>query len=289
MRYFDLAEPKSLAEACAVLADNPEAKPLAGGTALLNLIKHGLYQPTTLVNLNKIENGAAITYDPRLGLRIGALARIYDVESSPLLRQHYPTLAEACHSVANIRIRNMATLGGNLAHADYQSDPPAVLIALDAGVELSCRSGLRELQIADFLRGTYETVLENDELITAVTVPPMPEGMRGVYVKFTTGSSEERPCAGVAALVRMDNSVCQELRLVVGAVSPTPIRITAGETLAQREKLTPALIAAIAKEASRSVDPIDDIRGPADYKRHLVEVLTRRAVAAAVGASATKP
>ena len=285
MRYFDLIEPNSLAEACAVLADNPEAKPLAGGTALLNLIKHGLYQPTTLVNLNKIENGTSITYDPRIGLRIGALARIYDVESSPLVQRHYPALAEACHLVANIRIRNMATIGGNLAHADYQSDPPTVLIALETAVELSSRGGKRELQLADFLRGSYETALESGELISALVVPPLPEGIRGVYLKFTTGSSEERPCAGVAALVRMESSVCQELRLVVGAVSPKPVRMHACETLAQREKLTVELTAAIGAEASRAVDPIDEIRGPADYKRHLVAVLTRRAIVAAVGAA----
>jgi carbon-monoxide dehydrogenase medium subunit len=288
MRYFDLAEPKSLAEACAVLAENPEAKPMAGGTALLNLIKHGLYRPTTLVNLNKLEDGASITYDPRLGLRIGALARIYDVESSPLVQRHYPALAEACHLVANIRIRNMATIGGNLAHADYQSDPPTVLIALNAAVELSSRGGKRELQLSDFLRGAYETALETGELISALVVPPLPEGMRGVYLKFTTGSSEERPCAGVAALVQMENSVCHELRLVVGAVSAKPVRMHACETLAQGEKLTIELLAAIAAEASRSVDPIDDIRGPADYKRHLVEVLTRRAIGAAINEAEKK-
>lgn len=281
MRSFELLEPKSLADACALLADRPETKPIAGGTALLNLIKHGIYQPQSLVNLSKIENAAAITPDPKGGLRIGALAHIYDVESSPLVQRHYPALAEACHLVANIRIRNMATLGGNLAHADYQSDPPTVLVALNAAVEIVSRGARRELQVGDFLQGTYETALERDELIAAVIVPPLPEGMRGVYLKFTTGSSEERPCAGVAAFAKMAEGRCQELRLVVGAVSAKPVRMTRGENLARGEQLTPALLAAIGKEASEAVDPIDDIRGPADYKRHLVGVLTRRAIAAA--------
>lgn len=281
MRSFELLEPKSLAEACALLADDPDAKPIAGGTALLNLIKHGLYEPKRLINLSKVENGASITYDPKAGLRIGALARIYDVENSPLVQRHYPALAEACHLVANIRIRNMATLGGNLAHADYQSDPPTPLVALNATVEILSRGGKRELQASDFLRGTYETALESDELISGLYVPPMPEGMRGVYVKFTTGSSEERPCAGVAAFARMKDNVCQELRLAVGAVSPKAVRLTQCEQMARGEELTTNLLNAISAVASQGIDPIDDIRGPADYKRHLVGVLTRRAIAAA--------
>lgn len=281
MRSFELLEPKSLADACAMLADSPDTKPIAGGTALLNLIKQRLYEPKRLINLSKVENGASITYDPKIGLRIGALAHIYDVESSPLVQRHYPALAEACHLVANIRIRNMATLGGNLAHADYQSDPPTVLVALDATVEILHRGGKRELQASDFLRGTYETALESDELISSVFVPPLSEGTRGVYLKFTTGSSEERPCAGVAAFARMEDHVCQELRMAVGAVSAKPVRMSQCEQMARGKELTTDLLDAIAADASQAVDPIDDIRGAADYKRHLVGVLTRRAIAAA--------
>src|SRR5215208_97811 len=216
MRRFELLEPTSLGEACALLAEREESRPIAGGTALLVLIKLGLYIPTTLVNLKKVGGASEISYTAERGLRLGALASIYDVESHPAVREHYPVLAEACHVVANIRIRNLATIGGNLAHADYQSDPPTVLIALNAAVELSSRGGKRELQLSDFLRGAYDTALESGELISALVVPPLPEGMRGFYLKFTTGSSEERPCAGVAALVRMENSICHELRLVVG-------------------------------------------------------------------------
>ena len=119
MRRFELAEPQTLEEACALLNDDGDAKALAGGTALLTLIKHGIFIPKTLVNLKKIGGMSGIDYDRQRGLRIGALTSIYDVESSPLVCQYYPWLAEACHLVANIRIRNMATIGGNLAHGDY--------------------------------------------------------------------------------------------------------------------------------------------------------------------------
>jgi carbon-monoxide dehydrogenase medium subunit len=280
MHDFELAEPKTLQEACALLDNDAEAKPVAGGTALLTIIKQRLLLAKSLVNLKKIRDGSAIGFDPNRGLRIGALATINEIETSPLVRSHYPALAEACHMVANIRIRNMATIGGNLAHADYQSDPPTVLSALDATVEITSRRGIREMPLSQFQHGSYETALEPGELITAISIPPLTQGFKGSYIKFTTGSSEERPCAGIAALARMENGTCRELRLAVGAVSPRPVRITVGEGMARDQTLHAELIERIAAEAALAVDPVEDVRGPAGYKRHLVQVLTRRAVAA---------
>jgi aerobic carbon-monoxide dehydrogenase medium subunit len=279
MRRFELLEPRSLTEACTALED-ADAKPVAGGTALLTIIKQGLLAPKTLINLKKIRDGSEITFDPQHGIRIGALATINEIETSSLVQRHYPILAEACHLVANIRIRNMATIGGNLAHADYQSDPPTVLAVLDASLEIRSRSGARTLKLEEFQRGSYETALEAGELITAISLPPLAQGFKGNYIKFTTGSSEERPCAGVAALAWMEANVCRELRLAVGAVSPRALRITAAEQMAQGQTLDPQLIARIGAEASRAVDPIEDVRGSAEYKRHLVGVMTRRTLTA---------
>jgi aerobic carbon-monoxide dehydrogenase medium subunit len=282
MRRFDLVEPTSLEDACGLIADNNDAKAIAGGTALLTLIKHGIFVPKTLVNLKKIQAASDISYGAQTGLRIGALTTIYDIEASPLVRQHYAVLAEACHVVANIRIRNMATIGGNLAHGDYQSDPPTVLVALEAVVELLSRTGMRRMKLSDFLKGSYETAIEPGELVSALIVPPA-DHLRGTYTKFTAGSSEERPCVGIAVLASMDEGVCVELRLVVGAVSPKPVRLQSGESMARGERLTQELIERIAQNAGRNVDPIDDLRGTADYKRHLVHVLTRRALSALAG------
>jgi aerobic carbon-monoxide dehydrogenase medium subunit len=282
MRRFDLVEPTSLEDACGLIANNDDAKAIAGGTALLTLIKHGIFVPKTLVNLRKIQAASDISYGAQTGLRIGALSTIYDIEASPLVRQHYAVLAEACHVVANIRIRNMATIGGNLAHGDYQSDPPTVLVALEAVVELLSRTGMRRMKLSDFVKGSYETAIEPGELVSALIVPPA-DHLRGTYTKFTAGSSEERPCVGIAALASMDEGVCSELRLVVGAVSPKPVRLQSGESIARGERLTQELIERIAQNAGRNVDPIDDLRGTADYKRHLVHVLTRRALSALAG------
>jgi carbon-monoxide dehydrogenase medium subunit len=283
MRRFELLEPTSIAEACQILAEREEAKVIAGGTALLILIKQGVYLPATLVNLHKVQGSREVSYDPQRGLRIGALASIYEVETAAAVRQHYPVLAEACHVVANIRIRNLATIGGNLAHADYQSDPPGALIALDGRVELTSSRGTREVALLDFLRGSYETALEPTEILTAVLVPPAPPDLQGTYLKFTTRSSEDRPCAGVTALVQTVDGVCGDVRLVVGAVSPTPVRVAEAEALARGEQLTAALLEQMAASAARALDPIDDVRGSSAYKRKLVRVLARRALAAASG------
>jgi carbon-monoxide dehydrogenase medium subunit len=260
-----------------MLASDDEAKLIAGGTALLILIKHGILLPKTLVNLKKIQGATEITYDPTSGLRVGGLASIYDVESAPAVRQHYPLLAKACHVVANIRIRNMATIGGNLAHADSQSDPPAALVALDASVELTKRGGARTIKLADFLIGSYETGLERDEILTALWVPAPPANAKATYLKFTTRSSEDRPCAGIAAWVRRVNGRVEEARVVVGAVSPTPV-VLSQKDFGPANGLSADAIAEIGRKAAAAVDPIDDLRGPADYKRHLVNVLVRRAL-----------
>ena len=166
-------------------------------------------------------------------------------------------------------------------HGDYQSDPPTALMALDASVELMRRTGTRQMKLSEFLLGSYETALEPGELLSALVVPP-PNSWRGTYIKFTTGSSEERPCAGIAALVRMEQGVCRDLRLVVGAVSPRPVRMHHAEEFARGKEITEAVLQTISTEASRVVEPIDDLRGTASYKRHLVGVLVRRALAAVI-------
>jgi aerobic carbon-monoxide dehydrogenase medium subunit len=285
MRRFEILEPKSIQEACGILSEREDVKLIAGGTALLILIKQGLFVPKTLVNLKKIKEAGEITYSPTDGLRIGGLATIYDVETAPEVRQHYPLLAQACHVVANIRIRNMATIGGNLAHADYQSDPPAALVALNASVELTNSNRVRKAKLAEFLLGSYETALEPDELLTALLVPPPPPDTRCTYIKFTTRSSEDRPCAGVAAWVRCSKGICEEARVVVGAVSPAPV-VVADEARLQGKRLTSDLIGEIAQRAGDLVDPIEDLRGTVDYKRHLVKVLVRRALSGCVAEEA---
>ena len=272
MRSFDLLEPRTVAEACRMLAAGADVRPVSGGTALLILVKQGLLRPRTLVNLKKLEGANAITWDPAAGVRIEAMATIHEVETSPVVRERLPVLAAACHQVANVRIRHLATMGGNLAHGDHQSDPPGVLMALDAAVELRGARGARTMKLADFLVGVYETALEEGEMVTAVTVPPVEGRLAGRYLKFTTGSSEERPCVGVTALVRLAGGRPVEARLAVGAAAARPLLLC-------RADPSEAALAEMADRAADEIDPIPDLRGSAGYKRHLVRVLGRRVLA----------
>ena len=273
MRNFDLLEPKTITEACRMLDAGEDVRPISGGTALLILVKQGLLRPTALVNLKKLEGNNAITRDTSGSVRVEAMATIHEVETSPVVREHLPVLAQACHQVANIRIRHLATIGGNLAHGDHQSDPPGVLVALDAVVELSGIRGTRSMKLAEFLLGTYETALEDGEMVTAVTVPPVQGRLVGSYLKFTTGSSEERPCAGITALVRLEGDRPVEARLAVGAVASRPLLLCEADP-------SEAALEELAHRAAREIDPIPDLRGSAAYKRHLVAVLGRRALSA---------
>jgi carbon-monoxide dehydrogenase medium subunit len=286
MRRFELLQPRSIEEATALLAEHPDAKLIAGGTALLILIKQGVYVPGTLINLKKIRGVDEIVYDATNGLRIGALASIHAVERDAAVRQHYPVLAEACHVVANIRIRNLATIGGNLAHSDYQSDPPCALLALGASVELTSGHGTRAVPLSEFLIGTYETAIEPDEVLTAISVPSPPAAQRGSYLKFTTRSSGDRPAAAVTALATLNAGTLDDVRVVIGAVSPSPVLLAEASELARGQAPSAELFARIGRIASQAMDPIEDHRGSAAYKRHLVGVLAERALAQAVGAHA---
>lgn len=274
MRNFDLLEPTTVTEACQMLDAGEDIRPVSGGTALLILVKQGLLRPQALVNLKKLEGANAIARAGAGAVRIEAMATIHEVETSAVVREHLPVLAAACHQVANIRIRHLATIGGNLAHGDHQSDPPGVLVALDAEVELSGTRGTRVMKLADFLLGTYETALEPGEMVTAVTVPPVRGRLVGDYLKFTTGSSEERPCAGITALVRLEDHRPVEARLAVGAVAARPLLLCETDP-------TEGALQQMAERVADEIDPIPDLRGSAEYKRHLVRVLGRRALAAA--------
>ena len=188
MRRFNIAGTTVDQDACGILSEEDDVKLISWRHGALDFDQAGPFAPQDFGQSERMQGATEITYDPTSGLRVGGLASIYDVESAPAVRQHYPLLAQACHVVANIRIRNMATIGGNLAHADYQSDPPAALVALNASVELTNRSRVRKVKLADFLLGSYETSLEPDELLTALLVPAPSSDTRCTYIKFTTRS-----------------------------------------------------------------------------------------------------
>jgi carbon-monoxide dehydrogenase medium subunit len=257
-------------------AHGEDAKAIAGGTALIILAKARLLQPRYLVALKLIPGQDAIEPCDG-GVRVGALVTQRALETSPLLRERYPLLAEAASRVGNLRVRVMSTLGGSLGEADMQCDPPAALFLYDALVETSAG---REVPIREFFRGPYETCLAWEELVQGVRLPaPPPAGTRHVYLKYTTGPVTDRPCVGVAGLGRLDGAGrWAELRVACNGVGPVPLDVDCSAAIGERPG--EALAAEIGRVAAAASDPMDDLRGSAAYKREVTGVFVRRAVQA---------
>lgn len=275
---FEFIQPDTLSGALAALAEHgDEAKVLAGGTAVVLMLQQRLIAPAALVSLGRVP-GLAYIRQQDDGLHIGPLTPLRDIERSPLVREQLPLLAAACGEVGNVRVRNQATLGGNLAEADYASDPPAAMLALAAQVIVTNAGGSRTVPLDEFYLGFYTTVLEPDELITDISVPTVPPGSRMTYLKYKSRSSEDRPCAGVAALAAFDGDRCNELRVAVGAACEVPQRLPEFESLATGQVLTGALIAEIAAGYAANIETLEDMRGSAWYRTQMIRVHVRRAL-----------
>jgi carbon-monoxide dehydrogenase medium subunit len=271
--------PRSVDEAVAALAEQDgEAKVLAGSTALSIMLRQQLVAPSALVSLDRVEGLRGIK-EENGELVLGALTTHREVETSELVRQRIPVLAETFGKVANVRVRNAATVGGVVAEADYASDPPAVLLALDAVIEVQGSNGQRSEPIGEFITGFYETTLEPDEIVTAVRVPIPGAGTAAVYEKFVTRSSEDRPCVGVAAVLKLaGDGSCEELRVAVGAAAETPQRISDAEALASGKQIDEQLAREIGERYAAEIDTLDDMRGSSWYRTEMVKVWVRRAI-----------
>jgi carbon-monoxide dehydrogenase medium subunit len=251
--------PSSLQEALALRASRGDATVLAGGTFLGILMNQGLLAPTALLSLGGVDELRRLeVVDGEL--RLGAMVTHRTVERA--VRVGWPALARAFSLVASPRVRNVATVGGVLADADYASDPPAMLAALDARAVLRSPRGERSVSVGELIRGYYETCIEPDELLVEVRVPPEPE--RATYRKFRSRSSEDRPCAAVAAARGSDG-----LRVVVGAVAETPQDFP---------ELCDGEPAEVAARYAERIEPLSDARGSAAYRRRVIEAEVRRAV-----------
>jgi aerobic carbon-monoxide dehydrogenase medium subunit len=280
MPNIKLLQPAKLDEAVALLAaENEEAKIIAGGTALVIMLRNRLIAPATLISLGRLHELRTIRHEPGTGLKIGALATVREAELSPVVREKNPMLAQALEKVGNVRVRNAATVGGNLSEADYASDPPCVLVALRARVKARSARGEREIPLTSLFKNFYETALASDEILTELIVPDMAPRSRAAYLKFISRSSEDRPCVGMAAVLESEpDGTCKDLRLVVGAVAETPQEIAAAEALARGKRLNDALVAEIADAYAASIEPLSDLRGSDWYRKQIISVLARRAL-----------
>jgi aerobic carbon-monoxide dehydrogenase medium subunit len=275
-RPVEWLAPADLDEAVALRAERgPESTVVAGGSFLGILMNEGFLEPTSLLSLQRVDALRGIRVEDG-ELRLGAMTTHRAVERDEAVRRGWPALAEAFGAVASARVRNQATVGGVLADADYASDPPAMLTALDAHALLRSTRGEPEVRIDELILGFYETCIADDELLIEVRVPAAPG--RAVYRKFRSRSTEDRPCVAVAA-VRTGGT----LRVVVGACAETPQHHPDVCALADGERFDAEVAREIGARYAERLEPIADSRGSAEYRRRVIAVEVRRAVEAVAG------
>jgi len=278
MRPFEYLEPDTVEETLALLADGgPDTMLMAGGTSVVILMKQELVRPERVVGLRRLAELRTIGGGD--ALRIGALATHGAIARAAAVRGHTPALAATFAAVATVRIREQATLGGNLAHADPAQDPPVTLLALDAEAVVASATGIRRIALTDLFIDVFETSLRSDELLLRVEIPRLPAGARATYKKFLPNTQDDYATISVAAVVATGpDGACTHARIALGAAGPVPIRAQDAERALIGRQLNDVAIQEAAALAAAATDPFDDLRGSADYKRAMAAVWTARAL-----------
>jgi CO/xanthine dehydrogenase FAD-binding subunit len=285
---FDLLQPRTIPAALAILAEHgADAMPIAGGTNVVVDLRSGKHQPRVLVDVARLPGLRGVRRE-NSHLVIGGGTTISDLLCDPLISQHAPALKEAAAVFANPLIRNRATVGGNLADASPAADTAPPLLALDAEVELASQGETRRVPLVDFLVGVRKTLRRPDELLTAVRFPVPSSGTVSHFQKVGLRRADAISVLSAAVAVTCDDAGrCTTARIALGALAPRPLRATAAEMLLLGEKLTPAAIAEAARLAGETARPINDIRGTADYRRQVTEVIVRRLLDKVLSAEAS--
>ena len=280
MISFEYIEPESLEEALTLLEQHgDDAKVLAGGTGLVNLMTQRLVQPEYVIGMRRLASIPQLTEIRSDGdLTIGALCSHHTIETSTLIKNQLPLLAETFRHVASVRIRTSATIGGALAHADPAQDPPPALLVLDAWIHVQSSRGEREIELNDFFVDYYETKLEPEELITSVVIPPQPANIGTAFLKFLPQTHDDYATVAVATRVTLDGDKISQARIALGAAGATPLRATSVEGALQGQTPTPDILRDASALVADEVDPIADFRGSPEYKRDMAVVFVQRAL-----------
>lgn len=278
---FEYAAPTSVEEAvdCLQSLEDEEAKVLAGGQSLIPLMRLRFARPSHLVDINRISALGSLRSDNG-SLRIGALVRESELESSPVVRDRFPVLYETSRGIADPSVRNLATVGGNLAHGDPANDHPAVMMALDATVVAVGPGGERVIPASNFFAGLFETALRQAEILTEIRIPPLSPATGVAYRKFKRQVGDFAVVA-VAARLTVEPSVIGDARLLFTNVGVTPFRARDAERALVGEEATDECLWSAAGRAAAELEPADDLRGSADYKRRVARVLTFQALCSA--------
>ena len=283
---FDFYQPATLAEASRLLRENgPGGRFLAGGTDLVIAMKEKGLLPKYIVDLKRVPGLSGIRDNNDGSMTIGALTTMYAIETSPVITKKYPFLAQSAAEVGSIQIRNRATIGGNMANATPSADVAPSLIALSATAKIASAEAERTVPLEEFFRGPGQNIMNADEILTEIRIPKTQAQLVGEYIKFSPRDMMDLAYIGVAVAYNLGtDKKCQGVRIVLGAVAPTPIRAKNSEALLEGQVLTDELATKVGDEAAKESKPISDVRSSADYRRAMVGVMTKRAILnAAVG------
>ena len=288
MRRFEIVLPASVDDCLRAMGERgSETKLLAGGTDLLPQLKNGALKPARVVDLSGVARLRILRAEAGLGLRIGATVTARTLERDPAVRRQYPALAESAALVGSVQVRNLATVGGNLCNAAPSADMAPPLLALDAEAVIAGPAGERCVPLASFFTGVRRTVLEANELLVELVVPTPAPRSGSAYLRHTPRRELDIAVVGVASHLVLSDGVCARARIALAAVAPVPLRATAAERVLEGQPLTAAQIARAADLAVDAARPISDQRGSADFRRHLVRVLTRRTLTTALARAST--
>ncbi|TES81441.1 MAG: xanthine dehydrogenase family protein subunit M [Dehalococcoidia bacterium] len=276
IKDFEHFAPKTLKEALALLDKyQDDCKVICGGQSLLILMRQGLVAPPYMIDIKGISELSYIK-DEKDGLKIGATTTHRAIEKSPVIKKKYPVLAKMETRLASIQTRNWGTIGGNVCHGDPAGDPLPVLIALGATLTMAGSKGKRSMPAEDFCLDYFETALEPVELLTEIALPIVPPNSGTAYTKFNVIESD-LATVGVAVSVTLGaGDSCQDIRIVLGASAPTPMRPKKAEAVLKGKKITDALLAQAGETAATEADPISDIYASEEYRRELIKVLVPR-------------
>ena len=284
---FDFYQPATLQEASRLLKDNgPGGRFLAGGTDLVIAMKEKGLLPKYIVDLKRLPGLAGIRENRDGGISLGALTTMYAIETSALIKKRYPFLAQSAAEVGSIQIRNRATIGGNMANATPSADTAPALIALNATAKIASANSERTINLEDFFKGPGQNAMNADEILTEVTIPKSAANLAGEYIKFSPREMMDLAYVGVAVAYKLGDTdkKCHGVRIVLGAVAPTPIRAKRAEAALEGQILTEALAEKVGQISAEEAKPISDVRSSADYRRAMVGTMTKRALLnAAVG------
>jgi len=288
VRDFEYHAPPTLDEAVKLLAEHgDEARPIAGGTDLVLMMTDRVVTPRHVVDIKRIPELSVFKWDGEGGLTIGAAVPFRTLERSKEVKRYYPGLAEAASEVGSWQIRNLGTPGGNLCTASPSAEIAPILLALDANVNIAGPRGNRRVPVQQFITGVRRTVLQEGELLVDIHVPHPGAGAGSHYIKLKERQKMDIAFVGVAAVVKLERgNVIRDVSIALGAVAPTPIRAPRAEQALRGERLTDRLLDEAGRLAAESARPITDVRASADYRKEMVNVLTKRAVRQALALAA---